>query len=250
MDSIKLLFIGNSFAVDTIHYFADVAKSFGVKKIKIWTLYIGGCSINKHYDNLINDKKDYTCFINEGNGWIEKNGYGIKDSITSESWDYIAIQHGTNDKSRYSDINSYANLSNLVNMVKEIANKNTKIIFNMTWIGETSFPHEEIIAFNKDQEKLYDAVYTLTKENIVTMDNIDIVCPTGVAIQNARKVFDKLLTRDGYHLSLDLGRFIASLTLYKAITNKIIDKLDYLVENIDINDKNKIIDVVNNSSFK
>ena len=110
--------------------------------------------------------------------------------------------------------------------------------------------YEEIIAFNKDQEKLYNAVYTLTKENIVTMDNIDIVCPTGIAIQNARKVFDKLLTRDGYHLSLDVGRFIASLTLYKAITNKLIDKLDCLVENIDINDKNKIIDVVNNSSFK
>ena len=247
--TLKLLFIGNSFAVDTMEHFANIALSMGYDKVKLWTLFIGGCSINKHYNNIINDNKDYICFKNEGNGWDEHPNYGIKDSILSDSWDYIAIQHGTGDKSRYSNIKSYENLSNLVNEVKNIATNNPKIIFNMTWIGEPCFPHEEIIAFDKDQEKLYNAVVSLTKNYILPMENIDIVVPTGITIQNARKQFNCLLTRDNYHLSLSLGRYLASLTLFKAITNKPITTLNWLEKDIDINDKNKIIDIVNNSNF-
>ena len=249
MKSIKLLFIGNSFAVDTIEHFANVCKSFGVENIKLWTLYIGGCSINKHYDNLINDKNDYTCFINEGEGWKEENNYGITTSILSEKWDYIAIQHGTNDKSKYSDIKSYENLNNLISKIKSIADKDCKIIFNMTWIGEPTFPHHEILEYKGDTKKLFNDVFTLTKEHILPMDNVDIVSPTGVAINLARKEFNKLLTRDGYHLSFDLGRFIASLTLYKAITNKEITSLNWLVENVEENDKEKIINIVNTAKF-
>ena len=83
--TLKFLFIGNSFAVDTMEHFADVALSMGYEKVKLWTLYIGGCSINKHYNNLKNNLSDYTCFINEGNGWKEDNNYNIKDSIQSDT---------------------------------------------------------------------------------------------------------------------------------------------------------------------
>lgn len=247
--TLKFLFIGNSFAVDTMEHFANVALSMGYEKVKLWTLYIGGCSINKHYNNLKNNLSDYTCFINEGDGWKEDNNYNIKDSIQSDTWDYIAIQHGTNDLSRYSNIKSYENLENLVKEIKNIANKDTKIIFNMTWVGEPSFPHEEILAFNKDTTKLFNAIVNLTKTYILPIKDIDIVCPTGIAIDNARKEFDELLTRDGYHLSLSLGRYIASLTMFKAITNKDITDLTWFAKNVNISDKNKIINIVNKSSF-
>ena len=46
----KILFIGNSFAEDTAEHAANVALSMGISKIKIGVLYIGGCSIEMHYE--------------------------------------------------------------------------------------------------------------------------------------------------------------------------------------------------------
>ena len=59
----------------------------------------------------------------------------------------------------------------------------------------------------------------MTKEHILTIQGIDVVSPTGTAIQNARTGGIGLLTRDGYHLSLDTGRYIAGMTFLKALTD-------------------------------
>ena len=88
-----------------------------------------------------------------------------------------------------------------------------------------------------------------TRLDDIPIKDIDIVCPTGIAIDNARKEFDELLTRDGYHLSLSLGRYIASLTMFKAITKKDINDLTWFAKDVNNSYKNKIINIVNKSSF-
>lgn len=45
----------------------------------------------------------------------------------------------------------------------------------------------------------------------------DILVPSGTAIQNARTKLGDVLCRDGYHLDLNIGRYIASCTWYEAI---------------------------------
>ena len=90
---LKILFIGNSFAVDTMEHFASVALSLGYTKVKTWTLYHGGCSIDRHYNNITNNIKDYSCFINEGNGIVEKLDYSIIESIKSKDFSYPATKY-------------------------------------------------------------------------------------------------------------------------------------------------------------
>ena len=133
--SLKVLSIGNSFAIDTVEHIPNIALNMGIKEVKFATLYIGGCSINKHYDNAINNKSNYEYYINTGSGWSSTANKSIYYALQSEEWDYISIQHGTGDGSRYANIKSYANLANLISYVKENAIGNPSIAFNMTWVG-------------------------------------------------------------------------------------------------------------------
>ena len=53
---------------------------------------------------------------------------------------------------------------------------------------------------------------------VLTNPLIDLLIPTGTAVENARTSRIGLLTRDCYHLSMDKGRYIAALTFIAAIT--------------------------------
>ena len=47
---------------------------------------------------------------------------------------------------------------------------------------------------------------------------VDLLVPCGTAIQNARTSFiGDSLTRDGYHLDLHIGRFIAACTWFESL---------------------------------
>ena len=218
-DSLKVLCIGNSFAVDTVEHVPNIALNAGIKNVKFATLYYGGCSINKHYNNAINNNAPYEYFINTGNGWTSTYNHTILSALQSEEWDWISIQHGTGDGSRYAEEGSYANLENLINYVKANAIGNPKIAFNMTWVGEKG-SHEELLnSFNNDTIAYYNAICALTRDFVAKTPGLDRISPTGTAIQNARTANVGLLTRDNYHLSLTMGRYTAGLTFFNALTD-------------------------------
>ena len=52
--NMKILSIGNSFSQDAHRYIHDIAKGEGVN-IKCVNLYIGGCSLQTHYVNMMGD---------------------------------------------------------------------------------------------------------------------------------------------------------------------------------------------------
>ncbi|MBR5538554.1 MAG: DUF4886 domain-containing protein [Clostridia bacterium] len=213
----RILAIGNSFAADTMEHVADIAGSMGVNSFKFTYLYIGGCSINRHFSNATNNAADYQYFVNEGSGWEDRGKNSIYDAIKEEKWDYISIQHGTGDKSRYTSPESYVNLSPLIEYVKKIAHKDVKIAFNMAWVPEPDSTHHEIVSYDGNQALMYEKLTDITKNIVMHIQDIDVISPAGTAIQNARTCIDKKLTRDRFHLSYDLGRYIAGLTFLKAL---------------------------------
>ena len=225
--SLKVLTIGNSFALDTTEHLPNIVKNLGIEDIKFANLYIGGCSINKHYNNAMNNSSSYEYFVNTGNGWTSSYNKSILYALQSEEWDYISIQHGTGDKSRYADIYSYGNLPDLIDYVLENVDYNPKIVFNMTWVGEPG-SHEELInVFNNDTQAYYEAICELTKDRLTRIETLDIISPTGTAIQNARTAQLGSLTRDNYHLSLTTGRYTAALTFLMALTGLDISPLTW-----------------------
>ena len=200
-----------------MEHLANIALSYGVETVKLGDLYIGGCSIRRHYQNITENLPYYEYFVNTGDGWSSTLDHAIEDTVRSEEWDIISIQHGTADGSWYSDPVYYEHFAALVARVKALA-PNAKIAFNMTWVGEPYHSHHEIVAHGGDTPLLYQKIATLTKDLVLPTEGLDVVSPTGTAVQNARTAVDYELTRDGYHLSLGLGRYIAALTFFKALT--------------------------------
>ena len=242
---LKVLFIGNSFAVDTSHLAPNIAKALGVKEMRFGTLYIGGCSINKHYNNFIGEKKDYTYYLNVGGSWTTVKNYSIQRALQETEWDYICIQHGTGDGSRYTKAASYSKLDDLVKLIKENANENAVIAFNMAWVMEPDSTHAEMVSYGGNQLRMYEKLTETTKNYVATVEGLDIVVPTGTTIQNARTVIKKVLTRDKFHLTKDLGRYIASMTLLEAMCGIETDELKWLTTGVTDSDLASAKEAVN-----
>jgi beta-glucosidase len=88
---VRVLAIGNSFSQDAVEqYLHELAEADGYQLI-IGNLYIGGCSLERHYNNMVNNTADYA---------YRKIGLdGVKRETTSmtldagmddEAWDYAS----------------------------------------------------------------------------------------------------------------------------------------------------------------
>ena len=156
-NTLKVLFVGNSFSVDTAQHLPEIALSMGVKELHIGVLYIGGCSTRLHYANITEQVEKYDYYESFGNNgeWSVKNGISSNFAIKSDDWDYIAIQHGTADGSKYTEIEYYDKFPLLVAEIKKLAPEKAKIVFNMSWVGEPTNPHPEIVSFNGDPQRMY-----------------------------------------------------------------------------------------------
>ena len=231
--SLKILSVGNSFAVDTTQYATEIALDLGFQSVHIGTLYIGGCSINRHYQNAQTNAAAYTYYVNNGHGWQETRNVSIEDAIKSAEWDFISIQHGTGDGSRYTLQESYEHLPAIVAYIKEKASPKTKIAFNMAWVMEPDGTHPEIRSYNGDQLRMYETLVRITERVVVPTKGLDIISPVGTAIQNARSI-GKLgcLCRDGFHLSYGEGRYIAALTFLGKLTQKNLDDVTFAPEGV------------------
>ena len=51
MEIYKILVIGNSFGEDATHFLHDLALTRGINT-KVVNLYIGGCSLERHWRNI------------------------------------------------------------------------------------------------------------------------------------------------------------------------------------------------------
>lgn len=226
--SLKILSVGNSFAVDTNEYVPKIALNLGYDSVNIGTLYIGGCSIKRHYENATSNARAYKYYVNEGDRWRETLNVSIEEAIQSENWDFISIQHGTGDGSRYTCEESYEKLAPLVDYIRQKASSNTKIAFNMAWVMEPDSTHPEIRFYNGDQLLMYEKLTEITEHAVMPTKGLDIISPTGTAIQNARLTGKfGCLCRDGFHLSYDAGRYIAALTFLGKLTQKNLDEVTF-----------------------
>jgi hypothetical protein len=218
MDLLRILFIGNSFAVDTMEYAAEISHALGIKKVKFGVLYEGGCSIDMHYEYAVTERPAYVYYTNDGSGWKSTDAFKTVDALKSEAWDVVAIQHGSRGTSRYTSPECYGRLGDLVDFIKPFLPVDTKIAFNLTWLGEPSHPHHEILSYGADVLRMRKRLEEVTEAVILSNPKIDLLVPTGTAIENARTSAIGILTRDGYHLSYDKGRYIAALAFISTVT--------------------------------
>lgn len=197
----NILLVGNSFSVDVATYVHQIAEAAN-KKIDIYVLYIGGCPIKLHYENLKSGAKAYEFYKNGCNTPIM--WCSIQDGLNYKKWDYITFQQRSPDSG--DETSFYPELGLLMDEIRKYSK--AKYALHMTWSYAKNHSHEKYGSNPLNQEAM-DLDIFKTYENVSKKMNVKQIIPSGKAIYETRKVFGDICNRDGYHLS-ELGRTVTS----------------------------------------
>lgn len=199
--------------------------------------------MESHWQNI---KENNAYYDFEPNGGCGERKISIAEALRLEKWDVITVQQASPLSGIYESYEPY--LSSIQAVIKQ-AQPDAKIYFHQTWAYETDADHINFVNYNNDQNEMYlriKEVSTMAAKSI----NAEII-PVGEVIQKIRREVPEFdynngglsLCRDGFHLSLDYGRFAAAATWLHTLTGKKVDASefwDFKPELIQ-----KILDIVN-----
>jgi len=238
----KLLSIGNSFSQDAHRWLHLLAKQHGMD-IQTVNLYIGGCSLERHWTNVENEAADYRL---ERNGESTEQMVSIQGMLDQETWDIITVQQVSGWSGIQDSYEPY--LSSLATLIRE-KQPYAKLYFHQTWAYEKDFTAERFGRYDYDQEKMFHHIQNVSRW---AADRIgaDLI-PTGEIIQKIRREVPEFryedgglsLCRDGFHLSLDYGRYTAAAVWIAAFSGKKLKALP--IEDFNADLLEKIVDVIN-----
>ncbi|MBQ4136810.1 MAG: DUF4886 domain-containing protein [Clostridia bacterium] len=228
---LKIVAVGNSFSQDATTYLDRICEAAG-KDVYVRNLYIGGCSLETHANNI----KDCRLYSYEKRG----AGTGVHLTLTrglaEEKWDIVTMQQA----SHFSGISEtyYPYINELSDYVKKLC-PDAKQYIHKTWAYEWDFGSEAFAnAYKKDQNYMYDRLseaYASAAEKL----GLPMIL-SGDVIQKLRKTepFDYRngglsLCRDGFHLSFDYGRYAAGAVWFETLVGGDIRNNTYAPENAD-----------------
>lgn len=211
---VRVLAIGNSFSQDAVEqYLYELGQAAG-KEMIIGNMYIGGCNLDKHLNNIRNDVASYEYRkIVDGN---KTNSSSVKLSyaLADEKWDYISLQQASGESGLYS---TYSGLGDLITLVSA-AVPDATLVWHQTWAYASTSDHASFPNYDRDQLKMYNAIMDASRTAMSQHQELKIVIPSGTAIQNARSTFvGDIFNRDGYHLETTYGRYTAACTWFESL---------------------------------
>ena len=210
MNAIHVLSIGNSFSQDAHRYLHDFARSEGVD-IETVNLFVGGCSLERHYRNMVGNKREYTIEINghRADGFL----CSIDEALTAREWDYVTLQQASPQSYMIDSFEPY--LQRLAEHVRYMCPK-AKLLIHQTWAYETGSERIRAHGFETYGEMFLRV--KATYEEAARMIQADGIIPCGEAFQRAQEAGILNLHRDTFHASYGVGRFILTLVWYRYLT--------------------------------
>jgi hypothetical protein len=229
---IKLLAIGNSFSDDAIeHYLYGLAEANG-DTIIIGNMYIGGCSLERHFKNSQNNSSNYSYRKIVNGVKTVTPDFRLIDAIVDEEWNYISFQQVSSLSGIYESYFPY--LDDLVEYVENYStNSDVQFVLHSTWAYAQSSTHPGFSNYYSYQPEMFNAIIDASTK-AAEKAGIEIVIPAGTAIQNARtSSLGDTFCRDGYHLELTYGRYTASCVWYEKLSGKTVVGNSYVPFTID-----------------
>ncbi|MBQ7906836.1 MAG: DUF4886 domain-containing protein [Clostridia bacterium] len=209
----KILCIGNSFSSDATRYLQKV----GGGELYVRNLYIGGCSLETHYNNIVENNQFYDYQIDDE--YVRKAA--IEETLLEDEWDFVTIQQVSHFSGMEETYEPY--MTHIINFVRSKCPK-AEIVFHRTWAYDDKSTHGGFASYDNDRKKMYNAIIAASTKH-ASNHGLRII-PCGDAIELARDLDEFRpgaalnMNRDGFHLSLDYGRYLAALTMYGFFTKK------------------------------
>lgn len=225
----KILTIGNSFAVNSCHYLPEICAEGNIP-LTLGRANIGGCPLASHLSNAVQDIRRY--------GNIYDGDKTLREMLESEDWDYVTMQQASHDSWRIGTYHPY--FENLRDYVHKFA-PTADIVIHETW------------AYRTDNERLRNEfmisqsqMFELLKENYLEIagmaENRDgksaMILPVGEAFRIMQELTgDKTgeLTRnpDGPSHANALGEFIGGLIWYALLGGGDYQSIKFVPDGVD-----------------
>ncbi len=217
---VRILAIGNSYSQDAVEYYLyGLFEAAGIDVI-IGNLYIGGCSLQTHYENSQSDATAYFYRKVVGGVKSEQSGYTLKQGLADEKWDYVTFQQKSGLSGQYATYSPY--LQGLIDYVKANTTKSTmKMAFHQTWAYCSTYTDATAFSpYGYNQMTMYNGIMDATSQITTDYTDIDFVIPAGTAIQNGRASYvgDTYNHSDGTHLEVTYGRYTAACAWFETIS--------------------------------
>lgn len=214
---IRVLCIGNSYTNDALKYVCRLLTAAGIdaSSYSIYSLPRTAASV------------EHWCKVAESGEVVQLNYKGGEKmpveegslaSVVAQDWDVITLQQASKDAVDYSTFNPW--LQQLIDfLLLHCTNPQVTLAWQTAW------------SYNKVYGKIssYERWRQMSSAVIqmIIVDGIDVLIPTGTAIQNARttelSTDDSELTHDGVHLDRGVGCYVASCTWVEAICGPVFD---------------------------
>ncbi len=255
---LKVLMIGNSFSIQMQAALPPVAAAMG-RRVDICSLYIGGCPLKKHCENIArpetkpytvnwtwNNKKDsdeapffsvLADVKSKKNGVVKKMA-NIPEMLRAEKWDVVTIQQASHESWRPESYHPWGD--ELVKTIREGAPQ-AKIVVQETWSYVSFCPR--YAKWGIDQTEMYNRLHKCYGE-LAGKYGFDVI-PVGTAVQLYRKSLPVRSTAtevggdpvgspkgDSIHMNAD-GNYLQSLVWAGTLLGVDVTKCTYVAKRID-----------------
>ena len=188
----NLLMIGNSFSYYYVEELYGIAEAAGVH-LNIYNVYYSGCSLEKHWNWLQNDEKNYEFYVTNADGRRRalSGNVGLKQCLAVADWDFISLQQAsttyidTVDKAK-ALTEPYA--EELYGHLREKF-PNARYLWHQTWSSQIGYQHASDAnnkVADRQTQKLRDANAVGLANYICQTYSVDNV-PSGSAWDIARE---------------------------------------------------------------
>lgn len=208
----KILTIGNSFSEDATRYLHQIARSHGVY-LEVVNICIGGCSLERHYRNMLGDKKDYMlCYNGTFTGFYTT----LEEALLSRKWDVVTIQQVSHESPKKESFYPYINeLADYIRTCQPQA----KLLLQETWAYEDG-SHRLTVELGYESRKAMLSDVQAAYKEAAEIVGFDGIIPSGTLFDMMLDRGIEKVHRDTFHASLGLGRYALGLLWFRTLTGK------------------------------
>lgn len=205
---LSILAIGNSFSQDATAYLHMAAEAAGVETLVV-NLYIGGCSLKTHWENMQGDLRAYH---------YEKNGVGmglvsLREALTERAWEVVTFQQASHDSGLKETYFPY--LRELSAYAKELA-PGARQFLHQTWAYAEDSTHEAFVRYHHSQSEMFACLKAAYGEAAREL-GLPLI-RSGELVQRLRAQGLGSLCRDGFHIEIPHGRAALALLWLKTLS--------------------------------
>lgn len=222
----KILAVGNSFSQDATTYLHQMAASRGVD-LAVYNLYIGGCSLERHWRNVVSGDAAYEL---QRDGAPTGRMVSIGEMLGEGGFDAVVTQQASHDSGWMDSYEPF--LTDLTAYFRERA-PGARLMLQQTWAYEIDSAHEAFFRYHRDQKEMYarlSACYA-----VAARTHGMTLIPCGEIVQRARELpgfryalGERSLCRDGFHMSLNYGRYLLACAWLRALTGESVADLPFI----------------------